>query len=349
MPETVIPSQAITMSAAEIRRLPPERRDAILAAMAARAGNDSLTDPELTAFEAFGEVAQDGPWVPFDGGSTVGRAGSEGGLILRDEEHPSGARTPLERDCSHGIPFSVTCGVYGWFFHTRFLRTEAEAEWTVMRDGLAAILDIIPYEDDPDCDAKMEAVGDVIGKFAARFPRMWQTTWPRAPRALHTSLALAATSSRSCITEERSTAVDPVKHLAPHDVGKKARSLFDEFKDFALRGNVMDLAVGVIIGTAFGKIIDSLVKNVIMPLVGVLTPGSQGYLGWKWVIDGKEVPYGLFLGEVVNFLIVALALYVFVVKFLGLVKAKKDDAPPAPTKDQELLTEIRDLLKRKPA
>ena len=81
-------------------------------------------------------------------------------------------------------------------------------------------------------------------------------------------------------------------------------------------------------------------------------PGEQGYLGWKWVINGKEIPYGLFLGEIVNFLIVALALYIFIVKFLGwMMKAKKEEAaaPPPPTKDQELLTEIRDLLKQKAA
>jgi large conductance mechanosensitive channel len=81
----------------------------------------------------------------------------------------------------------------------------------------------------------------------------------------------------------------------------------------------------------------------------VLVPGEQSYLAWKWVINGKEIPYGLFLGEVVNFLIVALALYVFLVKFIGLLtKAKKDEAaaPPPLTKDQELLTDIRELLRR---
>ena len=130
----------------------------------------------------------------------------------------------------------------------------------------------------------------------------------------------------------------------------KPLALLEEFKNFALKGNVIDLAVGVIIGAAFGKIVDSLVKHIIMPTVGVLLPGEQGYLGWKLIINGKEIPYGLFLGEVVNFVIVALALYLFIVKFLGFVmKAKKAEAaaPPAPTKDQELLTEIRDLLRKK--
>jgi len=127
-------------------------------------------------------------------------------------------------------------------------------------------------------------------------------------------------------------------------------SLIDEFKNFALKGNVIDLAIGVIIGGAFGKIIDSLVKHIIMPTVGVLLPGEQGYLGWKLVIAGKEIPYGLFIGEVVNFLIVALALFFFIVKFLGWVMRTKKQvaAPPAPapTREQELLTEIRDLLKK---
>ena len=142
--------------------------------------------------------------------------------------------------------------------------------------------------------------------------------------------------------------MDPIQKLASLEPTKKTFSLFQEFKDFAFKGNVINLAVGVIIGSAFGKIIDSLVKQIIMPLISVLLPGQQGYLGWKWVIDGKEVPYGLFLGEVVNFLIVSLALFLFIVKFLGWVlkvKQKEEAAPPSLTKDQELLTEIRDLLK----
>jgi large conductance mechanosensitive channel len=78
-------------------------------------------------------------------------------------------------------------------------------------------------------------------------------------------------------------------------------------------------------------------------------PGEQSYLAWKWTINGKDIPYGLFIGEIVNFLIVALVLYIFIVKFLGLImKNKKEEAatPPPPTKDQELLTEIRDLLRK---
>lgn len=95
----------------------------------------------------------------------------------------------------------------------------------------------------------------------------------------------------------------------------KAVSILNEFKAFAFKGNVVDLAVGVIIGGAFGKIVDSLVKNIIMPVIGSIVPGEQGYMGWKFVVNGKEIPYGLFIGEVVNFLIVAAALFFFIVKF----------------------------------
>ena len=145
--------------------------------------------------------------------------------------------------------------------------------------------------------------------------------------------------------------MEPTKPSEPFDVRKRTYSLFEEFKSFAFKGNVVDLAVGVIIGAAFGKIIDSLVKNIIMPLISVIIPAEHGYVDWKWVINGKTVPYGLFLGEIVNFLIVALRIYLFIVKFLGLVmKARKQEttAPLPPTKDQELLTEIRDLLKNRP-
>ena len=133
------------------------------------------------------------------------------------------------------------------------------------------------------------------------------------------------------------------------DPAKKALTLVEEFRSFAFKGNVVELAVGVIIGGAFGKIVDSLVKHIIMPAVSVLLPGQQGYLGWKLTLLGKDIPYGLFLGEVVNFLLVALAVFLFIVKFLGWVMRVKQQevtaAPPALTKDQELLTEIRDLLR----
>jgi large conductance mechanosensitive channel len=134
------------------------------------------------------------------------------------------------------------------------------------------------------------------------------------------------------------------------DATKKVSAFITELKNFALKGNVVDLAVGVIIGAAFGKIVDSLVKHLFMPAISVLLPGEQGYLAWKWTINGKDIPYGLFIGEIVNFIIVALALYIFIIKFLGVImKSKKEEAaaPPPLTKDQQLLIEIRDLLKYK--
>ena len=111
---------------------------------------------------------------------------------------------------------------------------------------------------------------------------------------------------------------------------------------------MIDLAVGVIIGRAFGGIVKSLVENIIMPLVSIVMPANEGYTKWAWTVPGsqKSVPYGLFLGDVVNFLILALVLFLFIVKFLGWIMRTKKEAPPPPlTKDQELLIEIRDLLK----
>jgi large conductance mechanosensitive channel len=125
----------------------------------------------------------------------------------------------------------------------------------------------------------------------------------------------------------------------------KKPTLLEEFKKFAFKGNVIDLAIGVIIGAAFGKIVDSLVKNIIMPVVSLVVPAEQSYAAWEIVIAGKKIPFGLFIGDVVNFLIVAFAVYIFIVKFLALLIRIKETAPPPPTKTEELLTEIRDLLK----
>ena len=143
--------------------------------------------------------------------------------------------------------------------------------------------------------------------------------------------------------------MDPIHRIVELDPRKKAFSLLEEFKSFAFKGNVIDLAVGVIIGAAFGKIVDAMVKKVMMPLISAAFPVDQHYDKWVWMIRGQEVKYGEFLGEIVNFLLVALILFVFIYKFLGWVmKQKKEEAvaPPPLTKDQELLTEIRDLLKK---
>ncbi|MGZ3414450.1 MAG: large conductance mechanosensitive channel protein MscL [Isosphaeraceae bacterium] len=130
---------------------------------------------------------------------------------------------------------------------------------------------------------------------------------------------------------------------------RQALSLFDEFKNFAFKGNVIDLAVGVIIGGAFGNLVKSLCGHIIMPIIGVILPGDKGYERWVLRINGKDIPYGLFLGDIVNFLIVTAALFFFIVKFLGWImhfKKEEAKASPPPTKEQELLTEIRDLLKQ---
>src|SRR6266702_2689060 len=125
---------------------------------------------------------------------------------------------------------------------------------------------------------------------------------------------------------------------------KRVFSLAQEFEKFAFKGNVIDMAVGVIIGVAFGKIVDSLVKDIIMPVVNLLMPSNSNYTEWQWEIAGKTVPYGHFLGEIVNFLIVALALFFFTVKFLGWIRSfrhREAEAPAAPPEEIKLLTEIR--------
>jgi len=143
-----------------------------------------------------------------------------------------------------------------------------------------------------------------------------------------------------------------LEKLGNIDPAEKAFSLWNEFKAFAFKGNVIDMAVGVIIGTSFGAIVKSLVDHIIMPVVSVVMPSKEGYAGWRLPFFGAQIPVGEFLANVVNFLIIALVLYIFIVKFLGwITQSKKQEAaaPPPPTKDQELLTEIRDLLKAQKA
>lgn len=128
-------------------------------------------------------------------------------------------------------------------------------------------------------------------------------------------------------------------------------SVFSEFKEFAVRGNVIDLAIGVIIGAAFGKIITSLVENVIMPPIGVLLGGMDfSDLAYQLGVDSKGKPvllqYGVFLNSIVNFVIVAAAIFA-TVKAINRMRRKEEiapSAPPAPTKEESLLAEIRDLL-----
>ena len=146
--------------------------------------------------------------------------------------------------------------------------------------------------------------------------------------------------------------MDPIRRMAELEPTKKAFSLFDEFKQFAFKGNVIDLAIGVVIGAAFGKIVDSLVTNMTMPLIGLFGPSNQSYKDWELDFHGQKFQFGLFLSAVINFLIVALVLWLFIVKFLGwIMRSKKDEAaaPPPLTKEQQLLTEIRDLLAKRSA
>ena len=127
------------------------------------------------------------------------------------------------------------------------------------------------------------------------------------------------------------------------------KKFFEEFKDFAMRGNVMDMAVGVIIGGAFGKIVTSLVDNVIMPLVGLAT-GGYDLAGLSLKVDEAEVKYGLFVQNIVDFLIVALCIFLMIKAVNKVSKKKKEEevpAAPEPTAEEKLLTEIRDLLAKK--
>ena len=131
--------------------------------------------------------------------------------------------------------------------------------------------------------------------------------------------------------------------------------LVKEFKEFAMRGNVMDMAVGVIMGGAFGKIVSSLVDDVLMPFIGMLTGGID-LSGLKYemmlpAVDGGEpiagatLKYGMFIQNIIDFLIIALCIF-FMIKAMNKLMPKKEEpeAPAGPTQE-ELLTEIRDLMK----
>ncbi|MBE4949445.1 large conductance mechanosensitive channel protein MscL [Chryseobacterium culicis] len=118
-----------------------------------------------------------------------------------------------------------------------------------------------------------------------------------------------------------------------------------EFKEFAFKGNVLDLAVGVIIGAAFGKIVSSLVEDVITPLVlnpALKAAGAENIAKLSW----NGVAYGNFLSAVISFLCIAMVLF-WIIKFANKVNKKEAPAPAGPTEDQKLLMEIRDLLKSK--
>lgn len=134
-------------------------------------------------------------------------------------------------------------------------------------------------------------------------------------------------------------------------------TFLQDFKAFAMRGNVMDMAVGVIIGGAFGKIITSVVSDIIMPPIGLLV-GGVNFTDLKWEmkpaqeIDGVmqeavTLNYGNFLQTAFDFIIIAISIFIFI-RLISKLSRKKEEAPaspPAPSKEEVLLTEIRDLLK----
>lgn len=131
-------------------------------------------------------------------------------------------------------------------------------------------------------------------------------------------------------------------------------SLIKEFKEFAVRGNVIDMAVGIIIGGAFGKIVSSFVSDVVMPPIGVLLGGvdfsklSLTVLAATETTEAVKINYGTFLNTVIDFLIIAFVIFM-VIKTMNTLKKKEEQkpaAPPAPSKQEVLLTEIRDLLKK---
>jgi len=132
------------------------------------------------------------------------------------------------------------------------------------------------------------------------------------------------------------------------------KKVLTEFKTFALKGNVIDMAVGIVIGLAFGKIVSSIVNDIVMPPIGLLI-GGVNFTDLSIVLkEASEtgpavtINYGNFIQVVLDFLIIALAVFM-TVKLLNAARKKKEEAPaspPAPTKQEELLTEIRDLLKK---
>lgn len=132
-----------------------------------------------------------------------------------------------------------------------------------------------------------------------------------------------------------------------------------DFKEFTMKGNIIDMAVGVIIGGAFGKIVTSLVNDMIMPVISMLT-GGDGYKNLKHVIteaseDGSvqevAINYGIFIQNIIDFIIIALSIFVALRVIMKLKKKKEEEAAPAPaapapSAEETLLTEIRDLLKK---
>ena len=127
------------------------------------------------------------------------------------------------------------------------------------------------------------------------------------------------------------------------DEKKDKKGFIAEFKEFALRGNVMDMAVGIVIGAAFSAIINSLVHDIIMPLIGLLT-GNYNFANLAIQLGpNNAITYGAFIAAVINFILVALVLFI-IIKFFNKLRAEKKEAAPT---ELDVLSEIRDLLKDK--
>jgi large conductance mechanosensitive channel len=123
--------------------------------------------------------------------------------------------------------------------------------------------------------------------------------------------------------------------------------MLKEFREFVLRGNVVDLAVAVVMGAAFGAVVTAFVADIITPVIAAIF-GKPDFSGLQFTINGSTFRYGAFLNAVVSFLLIAIAIFFFVVKPVNALmarrKAKEEPAPEAPPEDVQLLTEIRDLL-----
>lgn len=125
---------------------------------------------------------------------------------------------------------------------------------------------------------------------------------------------------------------------------EKGSNTFKEFKQFISKGNIIDLAVGVIIGQAFGKIVTSLVNDILMPLIGVVS-GGLDFSGLSYKIGDATIMYGVFIQNIIDFLIVASCIFVFIKLMSKLSKKKEDKEEKKIAENVLLLTEIRDLLK----
>jgi large conductance mechanosensitive channel len=123
------------------------------------------------------------------------------------------------------------------------------------------------------------------------------------------------------------------------------KNFLKEFRDFAMKGNVLDLAIGVVIGAAFGKIVTSLVSDVLMPIIGILL-GQLDFSALSLTVGESTVRYGLFLQSVIDFIIVAFCIFILIKKVNRFHKKKQEEALGEPAEEIQLLQEIRDLLRK---